>query len=244
VIPDPRGGLSATSTCQIYREEREYKRLDYYEISRSNRRRDQSNVKKPAHAILLWMKRLHSYVGNQGGRRLVWLTLGGVTVAAFIVTACGISNKARSSITDAPSPIITVGSTGQSEPPGGPSTSTAGSSSSSTVPFGVLNVGDDSNGQTITVHLGQEIVVTLNTTDWMFEHNSAPSVIRQAPEVVTNGPITCRSQASCGSVSVHLMAQSQGEAVVRATREKCGELRRCTDGEGLFSLSINVSLSS
>jgi hypothetical protein len=103
-----------------------------------------------------------------------------------------------------------------------------------------MKLGASSDGQTITVAVGRTILVSLNTTDWTFVQISNPAIVRQFPQAVVPGPVSCRSMADCGSVSVRLSALATGKVHVRATRSKCGELRLCTGKERSYTLTVVV----
>ena len=174
-------------------------------------------------------------------RGLVGTALG-CMLGCLVAGGCG-ARSASVSPTTSLSPFITpapslgsttVESNGPTTPPAsGPTTS---------LPAGMttIDVNRDSNGATITVGLHQSVVVTLDTTNWTFQPISDPSIMGQSAQVVTPGPIGCQALASCGSVSVRLAPHLPGRAVVRATREKCGELRRCAGSDALFSITLAV----
>ena len=100
--------------------------------------------------------------------------------------------------------------------------------------------GEDSNGQTVVLHVGQPVVVRLQTTDWAFGPTSDASVLDQGAPVTENGPAGCRTSSSCGSVAVNLTPRGLGRATVHASRERCGELRRCSAAQGSFTLTVDV----
>lgn len=119
---------------------------------------------------------------------------------------------------------------------GGPS---VGSSQPSAPPAS-LALTDDANGRTVDAQVGEAITVTLSTTNWTFGAVSDAGVLTQAKQRVTFGPVGCRSLRNCGSVDVRLLAAAPGRAIVRATREKCGELVRCTGAAALFTVTVVV----
>lgn len=102
------------------------------------------------------------------------------------------------------------------------------------------SLGAAANGQTVNVTVGAHVTVEVPTTNWTFLPSRNPHVLRQSPEVVRNGPVTCRSLGDCGSVTLTVRAIATGRATVRASREKCGELIRCTGAHGRFAVTVLV----
>lgn len=146
-------------------------------------------------------------------------------MASLMLAACGTPATAPSPASKPPVPSAGETAKTGSSPDGSP---------------GLMKLGASSDGQTITVAVGRTVLVSLGTTDWTFAQVSDPAVVRQSPQAVVPGPLSCRSMADCGSVSVRLSALAAGKVHVRATRSKCGELRLCTGKEGSFTLTVVV----
>jgi len=165
------------------------------------------------------------------GRRVV-----GVLVAITVslsAAACGSSGESPGPIASTRPGISgsTLPSSSSTTTPASPTT-VAGSES--------LSLGDSANGQTVSARVGQVVLVTLQSTDWMFEPISDSSVASQSQQSILDGPIACRTLSDCGYVTTSIVALNQGTVVVRATREKCGELVRCDGSKAVFSLMIVV----
>jgi hypothetical protein len=103
-----------------------------------------------------------------------------------------------------------------------------------------LVVGGGSNRRVVPVAVGQVLIVRLDSTNWTFLRPSGGGVVEQRREVVTEGPLACRVIGDCGSVTVRVVASSPGVAVIRATRQKCGELVYCDAHADSFRLLIRV----
>jgi hypothetical protein len=116
----------------------------------------------------------------------------------------------------------------------------AGGLTGCTRPPGPLVVDDRSNGRAVAMRTEQLLIVRLDHTTWRFLPPSGSGVLSQGPEVVSNGPLNCRVFADCGSVEVVVRAAQPGHAVIRAIREKCGELVFCNARAGTFRLRVRV----
>lgn len=104
----------------------------------------------------------------------------------------------------------------------------------------VASFGTADKDRTVTIHQGQPVRVTLDTTNWRFDPTADSSVIRWQPQAVASGSGGCTVINQCGSVSIAGVAIGAGQATVRATREKCGELRLCDASAGTYTLTIVV----
>jgi hypothetical protein len=104
----------------------------------------------------------------------------------------------------------------------------------------VASFGDADKDRTVTVHRGQAVEVALDTTNWQFDPPADSGVIRWQPQVIAAGPKSCTVLSQCGSVSIPGMAVQPGRTTVHASREKCGELRRCDPSAGTYRLTVVV----
>ena len=129
-----------------------------------------------------------------------------------------------------------AGCASQASPSG--STGSVGSSSPAQP---VASFSNTDKGKTVTVHRGQPIQVTLDTTNWQFDPPTDTGVIRWQPQAVASGSGGCIVINQCGSVSIAGVAMQTGRTTVHATREKCGELRRCDPSASSYSLTIMVT---
>jgi hypothetical protein len=103
-----------------------------------------------------------------------------------------------------------------------------------------LVVDGESDGRVLTMAVGQVVIVRLDSTNWTFLRPSGGRAVEQRDEAVTEGPLSCRVIDDCGSVTALVVAAAPGVGVVRATREKCGELVFCDAQAGRFRLIVRV----
>jgi hypothetical protein len=107
-------------------------------------------------------------------------------------------------------------------------------------PQPVASFSNADQGRTVTIHRGEPVRITLDTTNWQFDPPVDPGVIGWQPPAVTHGPSRCNVLSECGSVSISGLAKLAGRATVHATRERCGELRLCDPSAGSYTLTIEV----
>lgn len=102
---------------------------------------------------------------------------------------------------------------------------------------------DAQNGQSIAIHVGDTVRLTLNSTEWTVENSSDPTVVKQeGVQVVSPAPRgACLPGMGCGTTTALFKAVKSGTATVRATRGNCGEARRCVGAEGQYQLTVVVS---
>lgn len=103
--------------------------------------------------------------------------------------------------------------------------------------------GDAQNGQSVKVHVGDVLRVTLDQTAWTFAPSSDPAVLaEQGDQVVSPAPRgACLPGMNCGVTTARFKALKQGTATVNASRLSCGEARRCVGAEGMYQLTVVVS---
>lgn len=107
-------------------------------------------------------------------------------------------------------------------------------------PTKLVILSNSDNGKVIDTAVNESIVVRLDTIDWTFGTNTNSDIIRQSPQKVTQGSVSCRAQADCGNVSIHATAIAKGRITMQATRQKCGELMLCMGNSGVFNVTLNV----
>jgi len=108
-----------------------------------------------------------------------------------------------------------------------------------------IQAGDDQNGQSMTLHLGQTLTVTLCSTYWSFQGSSNPRVLALVGEaVVSPAPQSVCPVAGtgCGTVVQKFRAVGPGTAQVTASRVSCGEAMRCGGAAGSYKLAVTVVL--
>lgn len=120
-------------------------------------------------------------------------------------------------------------------PPAAPST--AGSAASST-----FTATEADNGRTVTLAVGDHLVVRLASTYWRFA-GSTTAVLRSVgqPAVAASAPgVGCVPGGGCGTVTATYLAVASGDTVVAADRTTCGEARGCTGTQGTYRLHVLV----
>jgi hypothetical protein len=105
-----------------------------------------------------------------------------------------------------------------------------------------LVVGDSFNGKTVSVHVGDRLVVRLGSTYWMFAGSSDTQVLAPVGQVqVSPQPSGCVPGGGCGTATATFDVVGAGSAVVTASRISCGEAMGCTGAEGSFRLTVEAS---
>jgi hypothetical protein len=106
-----------------------------------------------------------------------------------------------------------------------------------------VKVDDSKNGQSVQVHVGDTVKVTLGSTYWTFDQSSDPLVLRELGEqVVTPDPMgSCLPGMGCGVTTAWYKALSAGSATVSASRVSCGEALRCVGNQGAYRVTVVVS---
>jgi hypothetical protein len=152
--------------------------------------------------------------------------------AALVLTAC-------------PSKTVTKTSTEPTPTSPGPSPATSVSppspSAPATVTDGTITVTDANDGQTVTLHAGQKLRVTLLSTYWEIQPPSAPLVLRQDVQPIVSPSPGCVAGAGCGTAAATFTALAPGHATVVATRTSCGEAMRCLGNSGHFQVEVVVA---
>ena len=95
------------------------------------------------------------------------------------------------------------------------------------------------NHRALTVRPGRIVIVQLDRTTWTF-HPPGGDVLRQSAQLVRDGPLSCQVLADCGTVTVVVRAARPGDAVITASRRKCGELIMCDARAGTFRIRVHV----
>ena len=107
----------------------------------------------------------------------------------------------------------------------------------------VIPASDAENGQSVSIHVGEILRVTLRTTAWTFAAPSDPSVLKEEGDtVVSPAPMgACLPGMNCGITTAQFRALKAGTSTVSASRLSCGEARRCVGAEGVYQLTVIVS---
>ncbi len=104
------------------------------------------------------------------------------------------------------------------------------------------DLNDAQNGQTIQLHTGDTVQVTLSSTTWTFAGSSDPAVIeQQGAQQVSPAPVgQCVAGEGCGTTSAVFRALKKGSARIDANRVSCGEARLCVGPEGSYEVKLSV----
>jgi hypothetical protein len=120
----------------------------------------------------------------------------------------------------------------------------AGSHGSGRTPGGARTVAasEPDNGDTITMAVGDMLVVMLHNTYWRFAALSQAAALRSTgpSSIVTSKVTGCVPGQGCGTVRESFRAVTAGRVVVTASRTSCGEARRCTGAAGSYRLAVVV----
>ena len=116
--------------------------------------------------------------------------------------------------------------------------SSGGQSSLTSAPT-THQLNDGSNGSTLEVHLGDTIVVTLDSTNWTLD---VPTTTLQPLGAPQTSPSHCAVMGSgCGTVTASYNAGHVGQATLHAHRDSCGEALRCSAQQSDWSVTVRVS---
>ena len=107
---------------------------------------------------------------------------------------------------------------------------------------------DKSNGKSVVFHVGDEFMLSLNSTYWNFENSFNKKIIIQIglprTEVIPPGPSApkgCEHPGSgCGTNSVRFVVKSKGVTYIQAHRDSCGEAIRCTSANSKYKIKLIV----
>jgi hypothetical protein len=105
-----------------------------------------------------------------------------------------------------------------------------------------VSAGDQDNGHRLAAHVGDHLLLTLNSTYWTVQGSSNPAVLRQSGQplvVPTFGG--CVPGQGCGIVRASFDALAPGTADVTASRTSCGEALACTGGAGSYRVTVVVT---
>ena len=183
-------------------------------------------------------------------------TLAALSAAALVLGACtahqAVGNVLSSSTGTPAGGTPSTGATATAIPTTAtPATSTPTASTAPTVSASAgraahqLAAGTADNGHTVTLAVGDTLVVTLSSTYWQFRAAAPASVLHLVssqitPEATQNGA-RCVPGQGCGTNTATFLAAASGQATVSAARTSCGEAMLCTGGQGTFTLTVVVT---
>lgn len=109
-------------------------------------------------------------------------------------------------------------------------------------PSAALTVTQADNGRSVSMHVGQSLVLQLNNTYWTINGSSEPAVLApQGAMQVVSSPGGCVPGQGCGTVTTHFTAIRTGHSAVTASRRICGEVLLCRPDQRMFSVTVQVS---
>lgn len=99
-------------------------------------------------------------------------------------------------------------------------------------------------GHTVTLNVGDELVIELHSTYWIFDQPSPASVLTvEHPPAVSGQPPSserCVPGGGCGTVRVVYRAIAPGTATAAANRNSCGEAMACAEEQAHYRLTVVV----
>jgi hypothetical protein len=157
--------------------------------------------------------------------------------AGLALAGCSSSGSSSGSSTGA-----TGSASGSATAVASPSASASGAGTSGgTTPTGtVVKLDENAKGTTIHVPVGGSVLLTMHNITWSTPHvsNAADLSPLGLPEI---GPGTdCHPGSGCGTKTTRLVARQAGTVTITETRTSCGEARRCTDGQGTYTVTVVV----
>lgn len=104
-----------------------------------------------------------------------------------------------------------------------------------------VTISESSNNETVSVHVGDHVVVRLHSTYWTIS-NPTPSVLAKLSSSTIAGGVGCPKipGMGCGVVSTTFRALRVATVKVSAHRSTCGEALRCTGTEGRWTAKIKI----
>lgn len=109
---------------------------------------------------------------------------------------------------------------------------------------GIMVIGEQDNGHSVSLHAGQRLELQLGSTYWQVDGSSDPNVLRlTAGTSVSISPQIkgCVPGEGCGTVTALFDAVAPGTANVSATRTSCGEAMSCTGNLGFYRVTVVVA---
>ena len=102
-------------------------------------------------------------------------------------------------------------------------------------------VGDSDNGGTVSVTVGDVVIVRLSADNWTIEPSTNPAVLRMTGTPRQRRDPRCVPGGTCGTTRASFTALQQGQAVLRASRTYCGEAILCTPATDSWSVTVDVT---
>lgn len=109
-------------------------------------------------------------------------------------------------------------------------------------PSASMTVTQADNGRSVSMQVGQSLIVQLNSTYWTISGSSDPGVLGPEGAVqVAPSPGGCVPGQGCGTVTADFRASRAGNSAVTASRRVCGEVVLCGPGQRTFSITVQVA---
>jgi len=99
------------------------------------------------------------------------------------------------------------------------------------------------NGHTISVAVGDVVVLALHSTYWQVVPLAPGAALRATgpASVAASRSTGCPPGQGCGTVTASFQAVASGRVVITASRSSCGEALRCTGAAGSYRLSVVIT---
>ena len=109
----------------------------------------------------------------------------------------------------------------------------------SPTPSRVLDNSD--NGATVSVAVGETVIVRLSADNWTIAPSTNPAVLRMTGTPRQRRDPRCVPGGTCGTTRASFIAVGQGQAVLSASRSYCGEAILCTPATDSWSVTVDVT---
>lgn len=159
-------------------------------------------------------------------RRMLVALLGPV----LLISACD----------HAPSPPAPPSTSVAPSTPGATSRASSPPKGASSVPPQTIHVSRTANNTTVSVHVGDELDVSLDSTYWRFTTQTSAVLHPVGTPASVPGP-GCVPGSGCGTITARYRAVAVGRALVSADRALCGEALQCN---GIQHFQVTVVVGS
>jgi hypothetical protein len=103
-----------------------------------------------------------------------------------------------------------------------------------------ITLGPAESGQSVRLHIHQQVIVRLDSLSWNFATVSGIAVQQLKPQWQTRQTHGCLSNLGCGTTELAVTAVRHGRSVIRAVRGVCGEDYICPPDQRSFSVLLIV----
>lgn len=156
-------------------------------------------------------------------------------VAAALLTSCGaVAPQPAGAASPGTDPTTAPGLPSPGVPLHSPPTNAQG----------IMVIGEQDNGHSVSLRPGQRLELQLGSTYWQVDGSSDPNVLRlTAGTSVSISPQIkgCVPGEGCGTVTALFDAVAPGRADVSARRTSCGEAMSCTGNLGFYRVTVVVA---